>query len=231
MSRPSNALVRAHQVHKTYQQGSILVEALRGVDLSLPAGAFAVLYGASGCGKSTLLHLLGGIDRPTRGEIYLQEQPLHQLHEAGLTRLRRDQIGFVFQFYNLLPAFSALDNVILPLLAQGQPLKAARRRGQELLSGMGMAERLKHRPNALSGGEQQRVAIARALAPGPVLVLADEPTGDLDSTTAQGIVEQMLSLNRQTGTTFLIATHNPALQAYATHLFEMKDGLLEQRPL
>ena len=231
MSQPPAALLRVHQVHKTYQQGSILVEALRGIDLSLPAGAFAILYGASGCGKSTLLHLLGGIDRPTRGEIYVQDKALHLLNETELTRLRRDQIGFVFQFYNLIPAFSALDNVILPLLAQGQSLKAARQRGEELLNSMGMRQRLKHRPNALSGGEQQRVAIARALAPGPAVVLADEPTGDLDSTTAQGIVEQMLRLNRQTGTTFLIATHNPALQAYATHLFEMQDGLLEQKPV
>jgi ABC-type lipoprotein export system ATPase subunit len=231
MDQPPAALLRIHQVHKTYQQGAVLVEAVRGVDLCLPAGAFAVLYGASGCGKSTLLHLLGGIDRPSRGEIYIQGQALHRLSEAELTRFRRDQIGFVFQFYNLIPAFSALDNVILPLLAQGQSLKAARQRGLELLDRMGLAQRLKHRPNALSGGEQQRVAIARALAPGPALVLADEPTGDLDSATAQGIVQQMLALNRQTGTTFLIATHNPALQAYASHLFEMRDGVLEAKPV
>jgi len=229
MSEIPKPLVCVRHVEKTYRQGTILVKALRGVTFELPRGAFAILFGPSGCGKSTLLHLLGGIDRPTQGEIYILEQALHRASEAELTRFRRDQIGFVFQCYNLIPAFSALDNVVLPLLAQGQSLKAARRRGQELLEGMGLGLRLKHRPNALSGGEQQRVAIARALAPGPALVLADEPTGDLDSSTAQEIVDQMLALNRQTGATFLIATHNPALQAFATHIFEMRDGLLEQR--
>jgi putative ABC transport system ATP-binding protein len=226
-----NGLVQARGLCKSYRRGRVTVEALRGVDLDLPRGAFAVVCGPSGGGKSTLLNLLGGIDRPTAGQVRVGGMALEAAGEAELTRFRRDHVGFIFQSYNLLPSLSALDNAILPLLAKGTPWRAARRRGAELLEQVGLANRLSHRPGELSGGEQQRVAIARALVVEPLLVLADEPTGDLDSAAAEAIVGLMRELNQRLGATVVVATHNVELQRFATHSYLMRDGLLASQPL
>jgi putative ABC transport system ATP-binding protein len=226
-----NGLVQARGLRKSYRHGRVTVEALRGVDLELPRGAFAVVCGPSGGGKTTLLNLLGGIDRPTSGQVRVGGVALESAGEAELTRFRRDHIGFIFQSYNLLPSLSALDNAILPLLAKGTSWRAARRRGAELLEQVGLGSRATHRPGELSGGEQQRVAIARALVVEPLLVLADEPTGDLDSAAAEAIVGLMRELNQRLGATVVVATHNAELQRFATHRYLMRDGLLTpERP-
>ncbi|HEY5156405.1 MAG TPA: ABC transporter ATP-binding protein, partial [Anaerolineales bacterium] len=175
---------------------------------------------------STLLHLLGGIDRPTNGELRVKGVDLIAASEDALTRFRRDNIGFVFQFYNLLPSLNALDNVILPLLARGMSWKASRARGAAMLEQVGLSHRQKHTPGQLSGGEQQRVAIARAMVVEPCVILADEPTGDLDSASANSIIALMVELKERLGVTFIVATHNPLLVQAATHSYELVDGHL-----
>ncbi len=222
----NHTLIEAEGLHKVYSRGSEKVIALRGVDLAVPAGEFVVIVGPSGSGKSTLLHLLGGVDRPSAGSLHVNGINLCAANEASLTRFRRDNIGFVFQFYNLLPSLNALDNVILPLLAKGMSWKAARQQGLEMLTQMGLNHRQKHKPGQLSGGEQQRVAIARAMIVAPCVILADEPTGDLDSASANSIVSLMMDLNHRLGVTFIIATHNLLLCQVATHSYEMIDGRL-----
>ena len=226
MASQPNSLIQARGLRRVYRRGQVQVEALRGVDLDIPAGAFVVIVGPSGSGKTTLLHLLGGIDRPSAGQICIGGQSIEGASEAELTRFRRDHVGFVFQFYNLLPSLNALDNVILPLLAKGWAWKKASERGQAMLRQVGLQARGQHKPGELSGGEQQRVAIARALVAEPAVVLADEPTGDLDSASAREVVELMAGLNRELGVTFVIATHNLELCRYATHTYEMNDGRL-----
>jgi ABC-type lipoprotein export system ATPase subunit len=227
---PSNptyqTLIQAVGLKKVYKRGSEEIVALRDTNLSILPGEFIVIIGPSGSGKSTLLHLLGGIDRPTQGELYVNGVDLVAASEAALTRFRRDNIGFVFQFYNLLPSLNALDNVILPLLAKGMSWKASRARGAARLEQVSLSHRQKHTPGQLSGGEQQRVAIARAMVLEPCVILADEPTGDLDSATSKEIIQLMVHLNQQLGTTFVIATHNQTVCQVATHNYEMRDGLL-----
>jgi ABC-type lipoprotein export system ATPase subunit len=226
---PSEYLIQARGLQKHYRHGKVQVEALRGVDLDVPRGAFIVIIGPSGGGKTTLLHILGGIDRPSAGQIHVNGQILETASESDLTRFRRDHIGFVFQFYNLLPSLNALDNVILPLLAKGWSWKKASQTGQTLLQRVDLQARWRHMPGELSGGEQQRVAIARALVGEPAVILADEPTGDLDSVTTKEIIQLMVGLNQQLGTTFIIATHNQTACQYATRTYEMRDGLLYPR--
>lgn len=226
----SENLIQARGLEKQYYRQKVRVEALRGVDLDIKRGAFVVIVGPSGGGKSTLLHLLGGIDRPSAGQIHVNGQALETASEAELTRFRRDQIGFVFQFYNLLPSLNALDNIALPLLAKGWSWKRARESGQTFLERVGLQARQQHMPGELSGGEQQRVAIARALVGEPVVVLADEPTGDLDSRSAEDIISLMAELNQRLGVTFIVATHNLNLLKAATCSYEMADGRLRLRP-
>jgi len=223
---PSECLIQARGLQKHYRHGKVQVEALRGVDLDVSRSAFIVIIGPSGGGKTTLLHLIGGIDRPSAGQIHVNGQALETASESGLTRFRRDYVGFVFQFYNLLPSLNALDNVILPLLAKNWSRKKANQSGQALLERVGLQARWRHMPGELSGGEQQRVAIARALVGEPAVILADEPTGDLDSVTTREIIQLMVDLNHQLGTTFMIATHNQIACQYATRTYEMRDGLL-----
>ena len=223
-------LIEAAGLGKVYMRGNEEVIATHDVHLSVSQGEFIVIIGPSGGGKSTLLHLLGGIDRPTRGQLHVNGVDLVAASDAALTRFRRDNIGFVFQFYNLLPSLNALDNVILPLLARGLGWKAARQLGSVMLEQVGLAHRQKHTPGQLSGGEQQRVAIARAMVVEPCVILADEPTGDLDSASAKGIISLMLDLNQRLGVTFIVATHNLDLIKVAGRAYQLADGLLNTLP-
>lgn len=211
-------------------RGNEKVIALRNIDLSVSPGEFIIIIGPSGGGKSTLLHLLGGIDQPTSGQLYVNSVDLVGASNASLTHFRRDNIGFVFQFYNLLPGLNALDNVILPLLAKGMGWKTSRLRGSAMLEQVGLTHRQKHLPGQLSGGEQQRVAIARALILEPCVILADEPTGDLDSASAKTITGLMLDLNQRLGVTFIVATHNPDLFKQASGAYQLVDGVLTRLP-
>ena len=221
-------LIEAAGLEKVYKRGNEEVAALRNTNLTVEAGEFVVIIGPSGSGKSTLLHLLGGIDRPTKGQLRVNGVDLVSASEAALTRFRRDNIGFVFQFYNLLPSLNALDNVILPMLAKGMSWKQSRLRGTAMLEQVGLNHRQKHTPSQLSGGEQQRVAIARAMVLEPCVILADEPTGDLDSASANSIVSLMVELNQRLGVTFIVATHNLNLLKVASFAYELVDGFLNQ---
>jgi ABC-type lipoprotein export system ATPase subunit len=223
-------LIEAVGLGKVYMRGVEEVIALRDGHLYVSQGEFIVIIGPSGGGKSTLLHLLGGIDRPTQGELHVNGVDLVAASDAALTRFRRDNIGFVFQFYNLLPSLNALDNVILPLLARGLGWKASRQLGSAMLEQVGLAYRQKHTPGQLSGGEQQRVAIARAMVLKPCVILADEPTGDLDSRSAKSIIALMLDLNQRFGVTFIVATHNLDLLKVAGRAYQLVDGLLNMLP-
>jgi putative ABC transport system ATP-binding protein len=220
-------MITIHQLYKTYQRGTESVEAVRGVDLEIKKGEFVVILGPSGGGKSTLLNLMGGIDHPTSGTVTINGFPLEKASEESLTRFRRDHIGFVFQFYNLLSALNAVENVSLPLMAKGVAFNKATVKAVELLTRMGLENRLNHLPPELSGGEQQRVAIARSIITEPELILADEPTGDLDSHTAEEIITLMHELNQQMGLTFVVATHNLKLTEKADRVFELRDGKIQ----
>jgi ABC-type lipoprotein export system ATPase subunit len=219
-------LIHAVGLKKVYKRGSEEIIALWDTNLSILPGEFIVIIGPSGSGKSTLLHLLGGIDRPTKGELHVNGVDLIAANEAALTRFRRDNIGFVFQFYNLLPSLNALDNVILPLLAKGMNWKASRACGAAMLEQVGLSHRQKHTPGQLSGGEQQRVAIARALVGEPAVILADEPTGDLDRASTNSIINLMADLKQRLGVTFIVATHNLNLLQVAGRSYELADGHL-----
>ena len=209
----SEPVLRLQDIGRTFRQGTGDLTILDHVELSLGSGDLVALVGPSGSGKSTLLHLAGLLERPSTGEVYLEGRPCNPLGDAERTRLRRLRIGFVFQFHHLLGDFTALENVVIPQLLAGVGKRAAAARGRELLQRVGLSERLEHRPARLSGGEQQRVAIARALANRPTLLLADEPTGNLDTETAEAVFALLVDVVRQTGAAALIATHNPALAA------------------
>ena len=226
---PAN-LIEAEGLGKVYRRGKDIVTALRNVNLSVSKGEFLVIIGPSGSGKSTLLHLIGGIDQPTEGKLSVNGVDLVTASQTALTRFRRDNIGFVFQFYNLLPSLNALDNVSLPLLAGGLGWKASRQRGAAMLEQVGLTHRGKHIPAELSGGEQQRVAIARALVHEPCVILADEPTGDLDSASAAAILALMLDLNQRLAITFIVATHNLDLLKVASRSCQIVDGVLSPLP-
>ena len=214
---------------KTYHQGNEIIEAVRGVNLTIGQGQFIVLLGPSGGGKSTFLNLIGGIDRPSSGSINFNGFLLEKANEDQLTRFRRDHIGFVFQFYNLLTSLTALENVMLPMMARGAHYAETQKRATEALVSVGLHPRLKHTPDKLSGGEQQRVAIARAIIAEPELVIADEPTGDLDSVSSQEIVNLLHDLNHRLGITLLVATHNLALCEQADRILEIKDGSIHEK--
>ena len=220
-------LLRARGLHKTYTLGRRSLEVLRGVDLELRRGEFLALQGASGAGKSTLLHLLGGLDTPTRGEIELAGRNLAALRPRDLARLRRQEVGFIFQAYHLLPELDALENVCLPARMARVPAAQAAARGRELLARVGLAARLEHKPYELSGGEQQRVAIARALINQPPLLLADEPTGNLDSTSTADVLELFAELNAQ-GRTIVLITHEHDVAEAARRVVVMRAGRLDE---
>ncbi len=220
-------LVHAKAVSRVYRRGKEEIRALDGVDLSVERGAFTLLVGPSGGGKSTLLHILGGVDRPTAGSVLVNGWALERASESELTRFRRENIGFVFQFYNLLPFISAHENVALPLLAKGMARSTALREAGRLLEQVGLDGRKRHKPAELSGGEQQRVAIARAVAANPCLVLADEPTGDLDEDSASAVLALLRGLNHSLGTTFIVATHNLQLIQPGDRVLHLAHGRLE----
>ncbi len=212
---------------KKYQQGGREVHALRDVSLNIRKGEFLSVMGPSGSGKSTLLNLIGGLDQPTSGEIFIDGRPLHGISDDELTLIRRRRVGFIFQFFNLLPILSAVENVSLPLLLEGTPFSEIRPKAAALLEQMGLGERVEHRPEQLSGGEMQRVAICRALISSPAVLLADEPTGNLDSHTSEEIFLLLKSLNEQ-GQTIVMVTHDPKAAAYGTRIITLKDGALSE---
>ena len=216
--------LEAHDLVKVFGEGDTAVRALDGVSLTVGRGEMVAIMGPSGSGKSTMLHLLGALETPTSGEIALAGERYDGLGVAGLTRLRRDRIGFVFQFFNLLPALSALENVLLPALIAGRRDEAVRERAASLLDRVGLSHRTEHLPSELSGGEQQRVSIARALLTQPELVLADEPTGNLDSTSSGQILELLHDVNDAEGQTLVIVTHDPGAAAIAERVVFLRDG-------
>jgi ABC-type lipoprotein export system ATPase subunit len=220
----NDVLLSAHGLHKTYTLGQRSLEVLRGVDLELRRGEFLALRGASGAGKSTLLHLLGGLDMPNQGEILLGGRDLSTLGRRELARLRSKEVGFIFQAYYLLPELDALENVCLPARMVRKSAPEAEARGRELLTRVGLGERLDHKPYELSGGEQQRVAIARAMINQPELILADEPTGNLDSHTGEEIIELLCALRDEKQTTLIMATHDARVAARAPRVVELVDG-------
>lgn len=217
-------LIALRDVSKIYQRGAQVVKALDGINLTVPERGMVALVGASGSGKSSLLHIVGAMDRPTSGEVSVATQLLNTLTESGLTAFRRNTVGFVFQSFNLIPNLSALENVMLPMEFAGVAAEERKRRAQDLLRDVDLSARLTHRPRELSGGEQQRVAIARALANNPPLVLADEPTGNLDSKTGEVIFELLKEI--ATKRTVLVVTHAEALAQLADRIVHIKDGRL-----
>ncbi|MCX7886196.1 MAG: ABC transporter ATP-binding protein [Verrucomicrobiae bacterium] len=220
----SDLILSARNLRKTYTIGSRAVEVLQGIDLDVHRGELLVIVGASGAGKSTLLHLLGGLDTPTAGVVVLDGISLFEQSEAERTRLRNERIGFVFQSYNLLPELDALENVCLPGLLGRRRLNRLRERGTELLRAVGLGDRLDHRPSELSGGEQQRVAIARALLNRPSLLLADEPTGNLDSKTSEAILDLLCRLRAEYQITMIMVTHDEHVARRGERILEIKDG-------
>ena len=221
------AIVKVQSVKKAYRMGKVIVPALRGVSFEVEEGEFLAVLGPSGSGKSTLLHLIGCLDRPDEGKIFIDGSDVLKLNDEELAELRLRKIGFVFQFFNLLPRLTAIRNVELPLLIAGVSEKEARERAMEMLRLVGLEARVNHRPTELSGGEQQRVAIARALINNPKIVLADEPTGNLDTKSGWEIVQLMKRLNKERGQTFIVVTHDPHIAETADRILYLKDGLIE----
>ncbi|WP_456326712.1 ABC transporter ATP-binding protein [Palaeococcus sp. (in: euryarchaeotes)] len=214
---------------KNYYLGrSIVVPALRGVDLKIYEGEFIAIVGPSGSGKTTLLNMLGLLDRPTAGQIYVDGMEVSSLNDNQLSEIRLRKIGFIFQYYNLMPILTALENVEMPMVLAGLPKKERIKRAKELLKAVGLERFIRHKPNEMSGGQQQRVAIARALANNPSIVLADEPTGNLDTKTSEEIIKLLGRINREKGTTLVVVTHDPDIAEKAHRILQIRDGILKE---
>ncbi len=220
-------MLRLINVHKIYNSGEVKTHALRGISLSIDKGEFVAILGPSGSGKSTLLHIMGLLDFPTKGKVYLKGRDVSTLSEDEAAEIRGKEIGFVFQSFNLIPSLTALENVMLPMLIYDYNEEKARKRAFELLEKFGLGERANHRPNQLSGGQQQRVAIARALAMNPSFILADEPTGNLDSKTGKEVIDTLRQLHDE-GRTIIMVTHDSNLTKYAERIIFIKDGKIEK---
>ena len=224
MNKP--VILECSQLTKRYVQGELNVEVLKGVNLQIQAGQRVAIMGASGSGKSTLMHLLGGLEKPSSGQVILDGFDLDKISAGKMGELRNRSLGFIYQFHHLLGEFTLLENVAMPLLIGKQPIKVAQQKATELLKRVGLGHRLLHKPGELSGGERQRAAVARALINQPKCVLADEPTGNLDSKTAEQIYQLMLELNQELQVSFLVVTHDPILAARMDHVLHMEDGLI-----
>jgi len=228
---PDGAIVEARSVQKTYDTGTVRVAALRGVDLAIGRGEMVAIMGPSGCGKTTLLNCLSGLDAIDGGEVIIEGTPLSAMSDRRRTDYRARRMGFVFQFYNLMPVLTSVENVELPLLVARVPVKEARRRALEALEMVGLVERASHVPEELSGGQRQRVTIARALANDPAIVWADEPTGALDSRTADEIMGLITELNKRDGLSCVLVTHDPAIGERCDRIVNMRDGLVIDQPV
>lgn len=221
-------IIRSQSLTKSFNDGTSLIEVLKNIDFTISAGDRIAIVGPSGSGKSTFLHLLGGLDRPTSGEIFINQVNWQKISEKQRCKTRNQQLGFVYQFHHLLPEFTALENVALPILLSGGDTGSASQQANEMLENVGLGHRLNHKPAQLSGGERQRVAIARALVHKPQCVLADEPTGNLDHVTATKVFELMLELNSQTNTALVIVTHDLQIAKHMDKIFTLSEGILSQ---